>query len=47
MQKNQKIKVSVPFERALYLLHPYNASLVTCKGKDGKINVGRSLDYSC
>ena len=32
-------KIKVPFERALYLLHPYNASLVTCKGRDNKINV--------
>ncbi len=39
MHKTPKIKVSVPFERSLYLLHPYNACLVTCKGKNGKINV--------
>ena len=39
MHKTQKIKVSVPFDRPLYLLHPYNASLVTCKGKNEKINV--------
>ena len=32
-------KVAVPFERALYLLHPYNSTLVTSKGKDGKENV--------
>ncbi|MFX0061504.1 MAG: flavin reductase family protein [Candidatus Hermodarchaeota archaeon] len=36
--KHQK-KVSVAFERSLYLLHPYNACLVTCKGENGKSNI--------
>jgi len=31
-------KVPIPFERSMYLLHPFNATLVTSKGKDGKIN---------
>lgn len=35
----RKPKVPVSFERSLYLLHPYNATLVTCKGKGGKANV--------
>lgn len=39
MHKTQRKKVSVPFDRSVYLLHPYNASLVTSKGKNGKINV--------
>jgi flavin reductase (DIM6/NTAB) family NADH-FMN oxidoreductase RutF len=34
-----QIKVPVSLERSLYLLHPYTASLVTCKGKNGKNNV--------
>jgi len=32
-------KVSVPFDRALYLLHPYNSCLVTSKGETGKANI--------
>jgi len=32
-------KVSVPLERALYLLHPYNSCLITSKGKTGKANI--------
>ena len=33
------LKVAVPFERALRLLHPYNSTLVTSKGRNGKPNV--------
>jgi len=33
------LKRLVPFERALYLLHPYNSCLVTSKGIDGRANV--------
>jgi len=33
------MKTHVPLERSLYFLHPYNATLVTCKSKDGKTNV--------
>jgi flavin reductase (DIM6/NTAB) family NADH-FMN oxidoreductase RutF len=32
-------KVPVPFEKCLYFLHPFNTTLVTCKGKNGKVNV--------
>ncbi len=32
-------KVPVPFEKSLYLLHPYNATLVSCKGKNEETNV--------
>jgi len=32
-------KVAVPLEQAPYLLHPYNSTLVTSKGKDGNANV--------
>ena len=32
-------KVPVPFEKTVNLLHPYNATLVTGKGKNEKINV--------
>jgi len=39
MNKAQKSKASIPLERAHSLLHPYNSCLVTCKGKDEKINV--------
>lgn len=39
MNKNEKIKVTIPFERSLYLLHPYNTALITSKGKDEKINI--------
>lgn len=39
LHKIEKTKVPVLFERSLYLLHPYNASLVTSKGRNGKINV--------
>ncbi len=35
----QKLKVTIPFERSLYLLHPYNTSLITSKGKNEKINI--------
>jgi len=38
LSENQN-KVPVPFEKSLYLLHPYNATLVTCKGKNEEINV--------
>jgi flavin reductase (DIM6/NTAB) family NADH-FMN oxidoreductase RutF len=34
-----QIKVPVPLERSLYLLHPYTASLVTSTDKKGKTNV--------
>jgi len=33
------MKTTVPLERSLYFLHPYNATLVTCKSKDEKTNV--------
>ncbi|MFX1283241.1 MAG: flavin reductase family protein [Promethearchaeota archaeon] len=38
---NAKMKatVTIPFERSLYLLHPYNTCLITSKGKDEKINI--------
>ena len=39
MHKTRKTKALVPLERALYLLHPYNASLITCKGRNEEINV--------
>ena len=39
MYKAQKAKVPVPLTRSLYLLHPYNAFLVTCKGKNEEINL--------
>lgn len=39
MHKTKETKVPVPFERSLYLLHPFCASLVTSKGRSGKINV--------
>lgn len=39
MHKTKETKVPVPFARSLYLLHPYNASLVTSKGRHGRINV--------
>lgn len=39
MHNIPETKIPVPFERSLYLLHPYNTSLVTCKSKNGKINV--------
>jgi len=32
-------KIPIPFERSLYFLHPYNACLVTCRGKDDKANI--------
>lgn len=39
MRKTQEIRAPITLERSLYLLHPYSAFLVTCKGADGKINV--------
>ena len=39
MYETQKAKAPVPLRRSLYLLHPYNAFLVTCKGKNEEINV--------
>ena len=39
MHKTRKTKALVPLERALYLLHPDNASLITCKGRNEEINV--------
>jgi flavin reductase (DIM6/NTAB) family NADH-FMN oxidoreductase RutF len=39
MNGTRREKVPVPLQQSLYFLHPYSASLVTCKGKNGKINV--------
>lgn len=39
MKRTRKEKVPVPLQQSLYFLHPYTSSLVTCKGKNGKINV--------
>lgn len=39
MNKTDSRKVSVPLGKAHHLLHPYNACLVSCKGKDGRNNV--------
>ncbi|MFX0171794.1 MAG: flavin reductase family protein [Candidatus Hodarchaeota archaeon] len=39
MNKLHKNKRTVPFDRSLYLLHPYNSSLITSKGRTGEINV--------
>ena len=32
-------KITVPLDQSLYLLHPYNAALVSTKTKDGQNNV--------
>jgi flavin reductase (DIM6/NTAB) family NADH-FMN oxidoreductase RutF len=32
-------RISIPFKRSLYLLHPYNACLVTSKRKNEKPNI--------
>ncbi|MFX0185047.1 MAG: flavin reductase family protein [Candidatus Hodarchaeota archaeon] len=39
MFKSPKNKITVPFDRSFYLLHPYNSSLITSKGKNEKINI--------
>ena len=39
MDKTSKVKFNVPFERSIYLLHPYNTSLISSKGNDEKINI--------
>lgn len=39
MQNTEKMKIIIPFERSIYLLHPYNTSLITSKGRNGKTNV--------
>jgi len=39
VNKSHENKVNVPFERSFYLLHPYNSSLITSKGKNEKINI--------
>jgi len=33
------VKRPVPFDRSIYLLHPYNSCLITSVGKNGKPNV--------
>jgi len=39
MDRAQEMKVRVPLERSIFLLHPCNATLVTRRGEDGRTNV--------
>jgi flavin reductase (DIM6/NTAB) family NADH-FMN oxidoreductase RutF len=34
-----ELKTLIPSERAIYMLHPYNSTLVTSRGNDGEPNV--------